>query len=322
MFCMGCGAEASSNADRCLVCGRDLARLPGDSSASSHERPSALTSSPADEIPNLATTPPAPSIYAGQLDTPGLPRDAIGRALLITVLAMMLDLLAPWINQLGRRIAPADVGAPILLAVIALAAALLPLSRTSLRRQPPVAMLPIVIGSVAFGATGLVWLSLAITSLSGSQTATTVDVSAGTSVVLAPVADFGLYLFLFGAGILVYTGYQMFLAAARSGLNATTTDVSAPALTPEQRGLLLGDGAEVLDSTDGDLPARTAAQETSTPIAATPQPAPQPAISASAAPNGLALPGMASWSNTPPPPPGARPSSTSGWRRLGSPRHP
>src|SRR5258708_4728580 len=155
-----------------------------------------------------------PSIARGDLDAPGLPRDAAGRALLITVLTLLLDLLAPWINLYGTRWAPAQAGTPIFVVVVLLGLALTPLTRPALRKSPLAAAAPLAVGAAGFGAAALLWASLALGAGVGASPA--FSAPGGLAVPVAPVADFGLYLFLFGAGVLMYTGYQLFLTAARS----------------------------------------------------------------------------------------------------------
>src|SRR5258708_6570904 len=95
-----------------------------------------------------------PSIARGDLDAPGLPRDAAGRALLITVLTLLLDLLAPWINLYGTRWAPAQAGTPIFVVVVLLGLALTPLTRPALRKSPLAAAAPLAGGAAGLRAAG------------------------------------------------------------------------------------------------------------------------------------------------------------------------
>src|SRR5579863_6165669 len=129
VFCMGCGAEVPPRAASCPVCGRDTGRggelraappladaYDGAAGASAmhdipleHAAPPVPVSIP---VPIPAPVPPlaaGPSIGSGDLDQPGFPRDALGRSLIFTVLAMAADLLAPWVNLGGSRVAPSSL---------------------------------------------------------------------------------------------------------------------------------------------------------------------------------------------------------------------
>src|SRR5262249_13593885 len=155
----------------------------------------------------------------GEQDRPGLPRDTTGRALLVTVLAMVLDLLAPWLNILGTRFAPAQIGRPILGVIALLGLALTPLARPSLRRRPAAALLPLVVGAAAWGVTAFYW-AVQVVSASRPPTDSESAPLPGLQLPFAPVVDIGLYLFFIGGGVLVYCGYRMLLEAARAPVPA------------------------------------------------------------------------------------------------------
>src|SRR5262245_62450115 len=108
MFCLGCGAEVQAGAARCAVCGREVSSLPPDSQWSGEHVRRANPAPHASGAPIPTALQPAMPLLTsssprGEQDRPGFPRDMVGRALLITVLAMMLDLLVPWLNTLGTR---------------------------------------------------------------------------------------------------------------------------------------------------------------------------------------------------------------------------
>ena len=311
MFCMGCGAETPPYADRCPVCGRAIERAVGDNF---YSRYNVAQATPVDATlvtrSEAARTQPAmegPSITNGDLDSPGLPRDATGRALLIAVVAMAADLLAPWINFYGQHLSPAMVGAPALLIVALLALAALPLMRPSWRKRTEYAAVPIVIGGICFGAALVVWI---VVTIAGSQRQSPTESQLLLPSNLLVAADVGLYLFAFGAGVLVFAGYQLFLAAASARAATRTPLVSA---------LLLAAGtAEATDeaSTSSAVP---------TPLAL-PTPAAGDVALASngdaqpASSNGhVPLPGTAAWDAAPAPQTYTRPISLNGWRRQ-SPR--
>src|SRR5262249_19620531 len=232
MFCLGCGAEVQAGAARCSVCGRELGGAPPAArvaEAAGTAVDTALQSAPS-HTPSLGATVvprPAGSAPGGAPDTPGFPRDVAGRALLITVLAMMLDLLAPWLNAFGTRLSPVQIGTPMLATVAVLGLALTPLARSSLRKRPAAAVLPLIIGAAACGVTAVLWtIQVVVASQLATPNAETNAVVASSPVVGPPsmlVADFGLYLFFFGGGVLVCCGYTMVLEAAR-----TSVPVPAP----------------------------------------------------------------------------------------------
>src|SRR5262249_27842211 len=146
----------------------------------------------------------------GEQDRPGFPHDMVGRALLITVLAMMLDLFVPWLNTFGTRYAPAQIGRPILGVIALLGMALTPLARPSLRRRPAAALLPLVIGAAACGVAAFFWV-VQVISASRPPTDTASAPVLGPQLPFAPVVDVGLYLFFLGGGVLVHCGYRMML---------------------------------------------------------------------------------------------------------------
>lgn len=342
---MGCGAETPPRASACPVCGRPLGA--GAASRPDETRPqagigsrSSATEAEAERhttqrqqttalhpTPGAARATSAPSISRGDLATAGFPRDTLGRAVIFTVLAMCADLVAPWVMLDGERIAPSDVGLPILSAVVVLGLAALPVIRPSLRATPLYAAAPLVIGAASFGAAGAVWLRTALSSGGADVTA---DVNSSSplhvaSFTFSPVyiADVGLYLFLAGAVVLVCTGYQLFLAAARASALAELRATLPAPVPPATRSAAPAAAAAVAPAA-----APTAAPVSAEPIAATVGPqtgdgdgadtahagSPPPSANGHRDPE-IALPGSPAWSQAPALPNYQRPSSTLGWRR-------
>lgn len=330
MFCMGCGAETPPRASACQVCGRPLggpsrpdevppaAGTAPRASTSAADAGSRLTQHAAaarDLAPIAARATTGPSIGKGDLTTTGFPRDTLGRAVIFTVLAMCADLVAPWVNLDGTRIAPSAVGLPILGVVVVLGVAALPVTRPTLRATPLYAAAPLVIGAASFGSAGAVWLRTALSTSGGSAASDSFQVSP------AYIADVGLYLFLAGAIVLVSIGYQFFLAAARASALA---ELRATALAPVTHA-----AAPAPASVSGAAPAPTAAPVFAD-LADTTAAHPPEGNAAAAGADGLppaanghhrpeiALPGSPAWSQAPSLPAYQRPSPTLGWRRRGS----
>lgn len=349
MFCMGCGAEVPARAVVCPVCGRDSGRGSGDGrgahtqaetidrAVAAEERGAARAYSAPPATAAPAPALPDPSIGSGDLDQPGFPRDALGRSLIFTVLAMAADLLAPWVNVDGDRIAPSSLGLLPLLGVVWLALAVAPLLRPSLRATPLYAAAPLVVGATSLGLAAAVWIRV---TLLASQTAA---VSTGDSsfqpLGTSTTADVGLYLFLAGAVVLIVAGYQCFLAAARAQERAelrAEASLRAPAPTPAPA--RVGSASGATQTTLGrhapgagrSVPPVPALDGTATGIGSDsrslPLPLPLPPAAALAeaplaphvtpvGPDGVALPGSAAWNQTPNTPDFQRPSHLQGWRR-------
>ncbi|HET9110940.1 MAG TPA: hypothetical protein VFN78_08965 [Ktedonobacterales bacterium] len=163
---------------------------------------------------------PAASIYAGDLDAPGFPRDMPGRLALLTALVMAADLLLPWVSVNGAGYAPTRVGAPALAVLLALAMVIVPPLIPRWRHAPLVRMAPFGMGAFLLGLSVAVW---AITGPLGPllihSIAAHLGVTVGPGVVstpdgamilpapmqIAPVL--GLYVFEVGACALIVSGY-------------------------------------------------------------------------------------------------------------------
>lgn len=237
MFCLGCGAETPPRAVKCPVCGRDLGGTAGEVSyaisptASGNALPmppaAALYKPPA--LASATSAPASPSITRGDLDGMGIPRDAHGRAVLVTIIAMAVDLLAPWVVTNQTHHAAAAIGAPALVALPILGAALLPLVSPALRKTPTYAALPMIIGGLCVGAAGAFWALL--TYLSYDYSIASALLPPSPTFVIGP--DVGVYLFMLGGAVLIFTGYPVFLSAAAGvspGSAAPMTATPAPTL--------------------------------------------------------------------------------------------
>lgn len=181
-----------------------------------------------------------PAIQPGDLAMPGLPRDAQGRALLITAVAMAADILAPWRVVFGQHVPLTQSGPPALAVLVLVALALAPLTKPVYRRQPSVAVAPLLVGAVCLGVGLTYWgfipqlNSQALQVVQGSNVGGPDVVSLPANVVISP--DIGLYLFLLGSGVLILVGYQIFLAAvtaatAVDAARSTAASLVAPSAT-------------------------------------------------------------------------------------------
>ncbi|MFI5271877.1 MAG: hypothetical protein ACHQ4H_02435 [Ktedonobacterales bacterium] len=334
MFCMGCGAEASPQATACSVCGRDLGRGGAESRATaqaetrvaSSERAGAVAAAvPAAPSAHAAPTGPTPSIGTGDLDQLGFPRDALGRALIFTVLALVADLLAPWVNLAGTRLAPSAAGWPVFLAVVVFGLAVVPVVQPRLRAVPLYAAAPLVIGAASFGLAAAVWLRVEGMSLVAPSAANSAGSGGSVLAVIGPLysAEIGLYLFLIGAVVLVVTGYQLLVAAARGQVIAELSTAERRTLAASSAAPLAYNAAPSIASRSMPAGATTPALTASAaqPLPPTPPPLPPEAVPAPplAAPAGgaptIALPGSAAWSQTPDTPTFQRPSPAKHWGR-------
>ena len=270
-----------------------------------------------------------PSIGSGDLDQTGFPRDALGRSLIFTVLAMAADLLAPWVSLGGSRVAPSSLGLPALLGVVWLGLAVLPLLRPSLRATPIYAAAPLVVGATSLGLGAAVWLRV---TLLGAQTVVSgTDGPSFQDIGVSNSADVGLYLFLAGAIVLVVAGYQLLLAAAHAqALAELRAGAAQPAPAGVARatdaaGATLGQSSTASVGFSASVAAATALNNGATPAVPSSRPLPSAPAPVAAPPQqapaptrqGVALPGSAAWNQTPHTPDFQRPSPSLGWRRRG-----
>ena len=226
------------SAVKCSVCGRDLGRPTGETQFADSTLPvfSPTASYPRYTVPTMVPAIPAGGAAGarGALDKPGLPSDTYGRAALVTAIAMAVDLLLPWVVMSGTHRSLASVGAPALLVLLTLGAAALPLFNSAWRRKPVYAVLPMIAGSLSVGGVCTLWVVL--TYLSYQISVVGAAVSSGAVPASTPPSSFfpdvGIYLFLLGGGVLIFTGYHVFLAAVSETSRGAISFTPAPAFTP------------------------------------------------------------------------------------------
>ncbi len=333
MFCLGCGAEVPSRAARCRVCGRKLSS-PTESSEATRDTSSASPSSLSVPLATLASTSlqtgvhsPAVAPVVPTSSATGLPRDPAGRLLLLIVVALAADLLAPWSIVYGQQKTMAANGASAwaLLALFALAA--LPLLRPDYRVRPRFAVAPLAVGAFCLGA-GIVYWALLIRENAAIQpvadpSSAPVDVVGVSShpIMWQPTIGpgFGLYLFLIGSAVLAFVGYRLFLHAAV----ATARALGSQAAQPASAQLSTVPAAPAAPASMPHAapiptaPAIAAPAAASSPLAAVSASESAPAPSAAPAAGHIALPGSAAWNEAPKIPTHIRPTRLggSGWSR-------
>jgi len=308
MFCLECGTEMAVRARVCPACGH----VYGDRERSMAEPQPAQANSHASAAGARATPPPSsqntPAVkYVGDLSATGLPRDLPGRFVLGVSLGMAADLLLPWVSVNGQNVAPASLGAPVIVVVALLAAAILPVFTLSLRQHPIWSALPLIIGAFCAGIAGSIWLLLAPLTQIFAQSFGT-DPS---NLLLSPQG--GLYLFMIGAGVLLVSGQKMLAAmhetqladARRDAVRAMTLSRQAPSSR-----------AAAPIAAPVPAPAFTpAAAATAAPQPATPEgtASTRPASEAPIAP---ILPGTDAWHQAPAAPASVRPALGGGWPKT------
>ncbi len=219
MFCSACGSEISLAAAACPSCGRVVAP---ELVAARTATPQSPATSDSWAVPQgvfgASESSPSASIFAGDLDVPGFPRDMPRRVALLTGLVMTADLLLPWVTVNGDGVAPVRVGAPLLLLVAALVLVIAPPMIPRLRRLPVARVLPFGVGSLLIGMSLTLWVSATLLSSRlieafVAHVAAVGDPNLGGALGGQPapqynvVPSLGLYLFLLGACALVVAGY-------------------------------------------------------------------------------------------------------------------
>jgi hypothetical protein len=233
MFCNACGSEISLAAEVCPSCGQPIAKATtrtlthtgaariasaAVASRSGSWARTAETVAPAVAPPAFA--PSTASIFAGDLDVPGFPRDLPGRVALLTGLVMAADLLLPWVNVNGAGYAPTRAGLPALALLLALVAVVAPPLVPRWRRAPITHLLPFGVGAFLLGFTGALWVfagplapMITMTLLAriiNSGAPFEVNTAAGATLSASPILvapAIGLYVFLIGACTLTVAGY-------------------------------------------------------------------------------------------------------------------
>lgn len=320
MFCLECGTEMAIRARVCPACGH----VYGDRERSMAE-PQPAQATPHPPTAGTRATPPpssgnAPAVkYVGDVSATGLPRDLPGRFVLGISLGMAADLLLPWVSVNGQNVTPASLGAPVIVVVALLAAAILPVFTASLRQHPIWSALPLIIGAFCAGIAGSVWLLLAPLTQIFAQSFGT-DPS---NLQLSPQG--GLYLFIIGAGVLLVCGQKMLAAMHETQLADARRDAMR-AMTQTRQASSSRAGSPTA-STVSTMPAHTlAAANTASPQPGTPTPAgasgpvtPEEATStrpASGAPVAPILPGTDAWHQAPAAPTSVRPALGGGWSKT------
>lgn len=325
VFCLGCGTEIPLRAASCPVCGRVLS-ASADASEATRNTFSAF---PASSGAHLATLASASSLQTGLHSpppaAPALPRtsatsllrDTAGRVLLLTVVALAADLLAPWSIVYGQQktMASSSASTLALLALFALAA--LPLLRPDYHARPLIAVAPLAVGAFCLGAGIFYWAllnrenALYSAQTQSSQLGWSNNGSAPSEVAITSqsvvVPGFGLYLFLIGGLVLVVIGYRLFLQAALASARATVAVTAPPAshspsMAPMSPSIPLVTPISSATMAAGPAVASSplAAMSASEPRSpSAPLPAPIPARRTTAAARDVVLPGSAAWNETP-----------------------
>jgi hypothetical protein len=257
--------------------------------------------------------------YVGDLSATGLPRDLPGRFVLGISLGLAADLLLPWVSVNGNNVTPANLGAPVIVVVALLAAAILPVFTVSLRQHPIWSALPLIIGAFCAGIAGSVWLLLAPLTQIFAQSFG----SDPSTLLLSPQG--GLYLFIIGSGVLLVSGQKMLAAMHETQLADTRRD-AVRALSQSRQAASSRAGTPIAATVPA--PMFTAAT-TTTSQPATPAPAnasgsatseegtgARPAPSAPVAP---VLPGTDAWHQAPAAPTSVRPALGGSWQKTRGP---
>jgi len=325
MFCLECGTEMAVRARVCPACGH----VYGDCERSMAEPQTAQAGSHASAARARATPPPTsqhtPAVkYVGDVSATGLPRDLPGRFVLGISLGMAADLLLPWVSVNGQNVTPANLGAPVIVVVALLAAAILPVFTVSLRQHPIWSALPLIIGAFCAGIAGSVWLLLAPLTQIFAQSFG----SDPSNLLLSPQG--GLYLFLIGSGVLLVSGQKMLAAMHETQLADARRD-AVRAITQSRQASSAHAGSLSPAAATAPAPARTLPAATATAQSAIPAPAPAGA-SASAtteeaastyppagAPVAPILPGTDAWHQAPAAPTSVRPALGGGWPKTRGP---
>lgn len=323
MFCLECGTEMAIRARVCPACGH----VYGDRERSMAEPQPAQGDTHASAAGVRATSPRssqssqnAPAIkYVSEVSATGLPRDLPGRFVLGISLGMAADLLLPWVSVNGNNVTPASLGAPVIVVVALLAAAILPVFTVSLRQHPIWSALPLIIGAFCAGIAGSVWLLLAPLTQIFAQSFG----SDPSNLLLSPQG--GLYLFIIGSGVLLVSGQKMLAAMHASQLADARRDaVRALSLSRQAVSVRSGSPAPAPAPVPSSAltAANTATAQPATPAnasgSATPEEA-APTRPTPGAPVAPVLPGTDAWHQAPAAPTSVRPALGGGWQKTRGP---
>jgi hypothetical protein len=176
---------------------------------------------------------------------------------------MAADLLLPWISVNGQNVTPASLGAPVIVVVALLAAAILPVFTVSLRQHPIWSALPLIIGAFCAGIAGSVWLLLAPLTQIFAQSFG----SDPSNLLLSPQG--GLYLFIIGSGVLLVSGQKMLAAMHESQLTDARRDaVRALSLSRQAASVRSGPPAPATVPASALTAVNTATAQSATPAPA------------------------------------------------------
>ncbi len=305
MFCHRCGTEVPRLARECPACGAPvsgLGTIGPDEAVSAARAGAARQASASARSTSAGPIEAGPSIVAGGLDTPGPPRDALGRFVLVVAVALAADQLLPWVvvNN-ATYMAMTEFGLPAVLVVLALGAAIVPLVVPAFRVHPVWSTLPFASGCLCLGFGIAVWLLLApLANLASAGNASGPGVSSTATVVILP--HWGLYLFVLGSLVLIGAGYRLLRAAREAPASlpvAAPQRVEVPAAAAVVAAPLVLASASVETQVDGAA------------ASASPDATAQTAQTASLT---IPLPGSPSWNEEPALPAPLRSKPAGPWR--------
>jgi len=322
MFCLECGTEMAIRARVCPTCGHvygDRERLMAEPQAAQGDTHASAAGAQA-AAPRSSSSQTAPAVkYVGEVSTTGLPRDLPGRFVLGISLGMAADLLLPWVSVNGQNVTPASLGAPVIVVVALLAAAILPVFTVSLRQHPIWSALPLIIGAFCAGIAGSVWLLLAPLTQIFAQSFG----SDPSNLLLSPQG--GLYLFIIGSGVLLVSGQKMLAAMHESQLADARRDaVRALSMTRQAASVRSGAPAPSPVPASALIATTTSAAQPATPApanssgSATPEET-APIRPATGTPVAPVLPGTDAWHQAPAAPTSVRPALGGGWQKTRGP---
>ena len=320
MFCLECGTEMAIRARVCPACGhvygdreRSMAE-PQPTQGDTHASAAGARATP----PRSSSSQNAPAVkYVGEVSATGLPRDLPGRFVLGISLGMAADLLLPWVSVNGQNVTPASLGAPVIVVVALLAAAILPVFTVSLRQHPIWSALPLIIGAFCAGIAGSVWLLLAPLTQIFAQSFG----SDPSNLLLSPQG--GLYLFIIGSGVLLVSGQKMLADMHESQLADARRDaVRALSLSRQAVSVRSGLPAPAPVPASALTAANTATAQPAAPAHASGSATPEevaPARPTPGTPVAPVLPGTDAWHQAPAAPTSVRPALGGGWQKTRGP---
>jgi hypothetical protein len=315
MFCLRCGTEVPRLVRECPACGAPVSGLgnaPPDEAAATATKTAAAPRATASS-PDLHAASTGPSIAAGGLETPGPPRDALGRVVLAVAVILAADELLPWVVVNNTTyMALTQFGFPAVLLVVLLGLAVIPVLVPSFRAHPVWSALPFAMSALCLGFAVAVWLLLSplanLAAITNTPTSG-LGISAVHTVVILP--HWGLYLFVLGSLALVVAGYRL-LQAAREAPDAALLAMSPRQAAERSTAASASASMDVPQSSTEDMPAEAyadGAANGSLPGAAVPE---APSLS-------IPLPGSASWNQEPALPVPLRAKPTGPWRSQSVP---